>query len=404
MRILLLTQWFQPEPALKGQPFAEALVKRGHAVQVLTGFPNYPSGRLYPGYKLRAYKTETINGIRIVRTFLYPSHSNNKFGRVLNYLSFALSATFFGLLFLNRPDIIYVYHPPATIMFPAIILKLIYRVPVVLDIQDMWPDTLKSTDIINSHVLLDLIGFACRIFYKLVDRIVVLSPGFRDLLKKRGVPENKVKVIYNWCDEASILDTTKRTELDRRETSQYFRVVYAGNIGKAQALETVIRAAQIIQQKYSAIRITLIGNGTEKNELIALAKELNVNNVEFIPFVLPTKIGRYLSEADALLVHLKKDLLFSITIPSKTQAYMAMGKPIIMAVSGDAADLIKKANAGICIEPQNPKALAEAILSLSKCSRDNLRKIGFSGRDFYLNELSINVGVNRFVELFYELT
>jgi glycosyltransferase involved in cell wall biosynthesis len=403
MRILLLTQWFQPEPAIKGLPFAKALAKKGHVVEVLTGFPNYPGGKLYPGYKLSMFKTEYRDGIRIIRTFLYPSHSNSRIGRFLNYLTFALSAMFLGPIFIKKPDIIYVYHPPVTIMLPATVLKLIYRIPVVIDIQDMWPDTLKATGMVNSQNLINIIGVFCKLFYNLADHIVVLSPGFKNILRNRGVLEDKISVIYNWCDEESILNGGNRFEYYGQKKDKHFKVVYAGNLGKAQALETIIEAAKIINQISSDIKFLLIGDGTQRKHLIDLAKKLKVDNIEFIPFVPLNKIDAYLSEADVLLVHLKNDPLFSITIPSKTQAYMAIGKPIVMAVNGDASNLIKKANAGICIEPQNPEALAEAIMVLSKYDCDELRELGSSARTFYLKELSLDAGVNKFINLFQEL-
>ncbi len=402
MKILFLSQWFQPEPMFKGMPFVRELKKRGHEVEVITGFPNYPTGKLYPGYKLQLIKIERFEGVKIVRTFLYPSHDKNKIKRILNYLSFSISASLLGPFLLSKPDVIYVYHPPITIIIPALILKMIFSVPVVLDIQDMWPDTLKSTGMLCSEYILKLLDFFCRLSYKLVDKIVVLSPGFKKLLIKRGVKEKKIEVIYNWCEENSILNYSSNNKEEKLNNNNFY-VVYAGNLGLAQALETILKAAKIIRGEAPNIKFLFIGTGTEEMKLKQLAKANKLDNVYFYPYVPPDKMGEFISKADIMLVHLKKDPLFEITIPSKTQAYMAYGKPILMCVSGDAADLVKNAKAGITAEPENESEIANAIQKLYYEKRDVLNGYGKVGKNYYMEYLSLNVGVTKFEKLFTEL-
>lgn len=157
IRVLLLTQWFDPEPTFKGLVFARALVEKGFDVEVITGFPNYPGGKVYPGYKIKILQKEQIDGVSVVRVPLYPSHDKNKLGRILNYVSFSTSLVLYGL-FSKRPDVIYSYHPPLTVGVASAVIGFFRRVPVVNDIQDMWPDTLSSTGMISNRRVLSVVG------------------------------------------------------------------------------------------------------------------------------------------------------------------------------------------------------------------------------------------------------
>ena len=207
MRILFVTQWFDPEPTFKGLAFARELTRLGHQVQVLTGFPNYPGGKVYPGYRVRLLQRESIDGIDIVRVPLYPSHSRSSVGRIANYVSFAAAATFIGPLVVTRPDVIYAYHPPATVGMPALVLRLIFGARLVYDIQDMWPDTVTATGMLRAGWMIRLLSGWCQFIYRHADHLTVLSPGFKRALISRGVESAKISVIYNWCDEAHIVRT-----------------------------------------------------------------------------------------------------------------------------------------------------------------------------------------------------
>ena len=196
-KVLLVTQWFDPEPTFKGLLFAKELSKRGFDVEVLTGFPNYPGGKIYSGYKLKFFQKEIHDGVRVIRLPLYPSHDKNKIGRILNYLSFAISASIYGVLFAKKPSLIYAYHPPLTTGLAALIIKFFRRAPVVYDIQDIWPDSLSATGMINNKSILKVISWLCNRVYSSVDKIVVLSEGFRKKLVDRNVPSSKIKLIFN---------------------------------------------------------------------------------------------------------------------------------------------------------------------------------------------------------------
>lgn len=399
MKILLLTQWFDPEPTFKGLAFAKELKRQGHDVEVLTGFPNYPGGKIYDGYKLKLYQREEVDGISILRVALYPNHDSSALKRIFNYISFAFMAMLFGIFATKKADVIYAYHPPLTVGIAAIFIKLFRRIPIVYDIQDMWPDTLKATGMLNNEKLLEIIGSVCKFVYKFVDHIVVLCPGFKKILIQRGVPKEKVTVIYNWCDEASLTQSDP-AKLEYQQLMQdKFNVVFAGNMGKAQALDSILDVAKRITN-YSDIQFILVGAGTEKEHLEKRVATEIISNVVFIPRMPMNEVGGILKLSDLLLVHLKKDPLFEITVPSKTQAYMAMGKPVLMAVSGDAAHLIEKSQSGAIAVSENVESIEQAILHIYHLNDFEKAQMGKNARQFYLEELSLETGVKQFIKIF----
>lgn len=402
VRVLLLTQWFEPEPAFKGLVFARELQRQGFEVEVLTGFPNYPGGRLYPGYRVRWLQREVLDGIPVTRVPLYPSHDQSAFRRVLNYASFAASVTLWGLVGLRRPDVIYAYHPPLTVGMAAALLRLLRGIPVVYDIQDLWPDTLRATGMIGNERVLRLVGAVCQWVYKRIDHITVLSPGFKRLLAERGVPKDKLTVVPNWADEKALAEP-HGTLPGHFPGPDRFTVLFAGNMGRAQALGTVLGAAERLQQQGSRVTFVLLGAGLEVENLKTEAARRQLGNVIFFPAVPMAEVGLYLQAADALLVHLKHDPLFSITIPSKTQAYLAVGKPVLMGVEGDAADMVAQADAGVAFEPESPEALARAAEHLAVLGPEALAQMGARGRAFYREQLSLEVGVAQFGAIFRRL-
>lgn len=399
MRILLLTQWFDPEPTFKGLLFARELAARGHEVEVLTGFPNYPGGKVYPGYQIRPWVREQIDGINVLRVALYPSHNNSGLHRVFNYASFALSAAVIGTTLIRKPDVMYVYHPPITVGFAAAVIGFLRRTPFVYDIQDLWPDTVAASGMMSNPAALGLLGSLCKFVYRCASHITVLSPGFKETLAGRGVPPGKIDVIYNWCDEKVFnVDYESGERLASRVDK--LSILFAGTMGTAQGLESVLQAAQICQHTAPTAEFDFVGGGVERAKLERMAEEMQLENVRFMPRQPMHAMGGILAGADVLLVHLKDDLLFRITIPSKTQAYLAAGKPILMGVRGDAADLVKRSQSGVLCEPGDPQSIAEAVKELAGAGPERLAAMGHNGRAFYDRELSISSGVEKFDRVF----
>ncbi len=400
-RILLLTQWFEPEPTFKGLVFARELVARGYEVEVVTGFPNYPGGEIYPGWKISWRRHEKIEGVEITRVALYPSHDDAPLRRIANYSSFAASALLYCLFSARRADVVYAYQL-LTVGVVAALAKTFRGSRAVFDIQDVWPDTLRATGMVSSDGVMSAVGKAAAWVYRRMDAIVVLSPGFRQLLIDRGVPAEKIEVIYNWSDERALAQGGEVTP--ESPGNERFRIVFAGNMGKAQALNAVLDAASQLEATAPRISFIFIGGGVESESLRAKATERGLHNVIFLPRVPVTEIGAILRSADALLVHLKSDPLFSITIPGKTQAYMAIGKPMLLAVQGDAAALVTRAQCGVLAEPESPESIAAAAMELAALPGRELSAMGERARAFYRENLAISVGVEKFASLFERVT
>jgi colanic acid biosynthesis glycosyl transferase WcaI len=379
--------------------FTRELVQQGFDVEFVTGFPNYPGGKVYAGYKIKLIQRECIDGVHITRLPLYPNHGQSAIKRILNYASFAASALFYGLFMAKRADVMYAYHPPLTVGIAASLIRWVRGIPLVYDIQDMWPDTLRATGMLNNPRALALVGRVCDWVYKRVDQLVVLSPGFKRLLVQRGVPEGKIDVIYNWADESALMSPEGALPA-AFPAADRFRVVFAGNMGKAQALDAVLDAAAILQARGSRASLVMLGGGVEVRRLKTRALEMKLGNVVFLPPVPMSEVGTVLAAADVLLVHLRRDPLFEITIPSKTQAYMAVGRPLLMAVNGDAADLVRQANCGLTAESENPLALADAVDRLAAMPADEMSTMGENASRYYREALGLNVGVSKFAEVF----
>jgi glycosyltransferase involved in cell wall biosynthesis len=392
-----VTQWFDPEPgAIRGLPLARWLAARGHEVQVLTGVPNYPGGRIYPGYRMRLWQREVMDGISVLRVPLYPSHDASAAGRVANYTSFALSAATLGAALVRGGDVAYVYHPPPTVGLPALVLKAFRGMPFVYHIADMWPESVVESGMLqNTYVrsgVERLLAAWCAAMYQQAAAITVLSPGFKRLLVARGVPPEKIHVIYNWTDEALFRPCARDETLanDLGLTGR-FNFVYAGNLGAFQGLETVIRAAARVQHE-PAIQILIVGTGQREAALKAYARELGADNVRFLGRREYWEMPKIYALADVLLVHLRDLPFFAATIPSKAQVSLSCGRPVLMAVRGDAADLVRRAGAGATCLPEDDAEMADALVKLAHTDHRELEEMGANGRAAYLDNMSLDVG------------
>lgn len=393
----MLTQLFQPEPnLLKGIEFAKGMTNLGHSVQVLTSFPNYPLGKIYPGYRRSLYSYDLIDDISIVRVPHYIDHSGSGFKRALSYISFAMAACIPGIFLIKKPDIVHVYQGPATLVFSALFIKFFLRVPYVLDVQDIWPQSVVGSGMLKYKFIVPLLSYWSDLTYRFATKIIVLSPGYKNEILKRGVPENKIDVVFNWCDSKQERDIVRHDSATSLPIDGFFNVVYAGNFGKVQALESLLGAANLLKHELPRLRVTLVGDGVEKKRLEALVKEGGIGNVFFMPRQSTVEINSILTKADALVIHLRADPLSSIGIPQKTQAYLASGRPIIMATGlGDAADMVKIAKAGIFCDQESEIGIAEAICTLFNMPLEEREQMGVNGREFYENNLSYLLGVKK---------
>lgn len=401
MRILIITQIFKPELSLV-LPLAKGLKQRGHDVQVLTGFPNYPGGKVYPGYKIRLWQGETIDDLPVLRVALYPSHDNSSFRRAVNYASFAFSSASIGLLLSKTPDVVYAYDSLGNIGLTALSFRLFRGIPFVYNIVDLFPDTMAVSEMFYRKSVFGVMGKWCLFVYKHASRIVVQSPGIKNTLLSRGVPGDKIDLVYNWCP-----DEDEIRPLDRDETLAHnlgmanrFNVVFAGNIGNAQGLDAVLDAAHMVAGQCPVIQLVIVGNGVKTAHLRSRIIDEKLANVLFLPWCSAKDIAAILALSDIALVHLKDEPLFRITIPSKTQAYMSAGKPILMGVRGDAAEIVQRSKAGNTCVPGDPESIAESIKAFFKMSQMERDLMGKCGRQFYQKELSISRAVQKFENIF----
>ena len=397
MRILLLTPLFQPEPNhLKGLAFAQRLMKDGHHIEVLTCFPNYPGGRVYPGYKIRLVQREVIGGVPVTRVAMYPSHDNSALRRLLTYVTFALTATLLGPFLFRRFDIVHVCQGPGTIALPGLVVAFTHRAKLVLDIQDIWPESVSSSGMLRSRFLLWILEKWAEATYRLADAIIVLSNGYKRTICARGALSTKTHVIFNWSDESVGQEVSGPPDhfLSLRSAGRSI-VLFAGTMGRVQALDAVIDAAELLQSTNPKLHFAFVGGGVDVDRLRTLAATKRLANVSFFPRVDGSVMKSIYSCTDALLIHLRKDFLGTIGIPQKTQAYLAAGKPVIMAVDGEAADVVKTANAGIVCVPEDPQSIATAIQQLFALSSGERDELGKNGQRYYRENMSFEIGLRK---------
>jgi len=390
MRILYLTQWFAPEPMLiKGTDFVRKLESAGHRVHVATGFPNYPGGKIYPGFRIRPWQHDTIEGVSITRLPLYPSHDGSAVGRALNYLSFFISALIYGVIRGRNFDLVYVYHPPITVGLAAALFAPLYGKPFVIEIQDLWPDTVVASGMRGTGRIARVLGALCDFVYRRATRVIAQSYGMKARLQERGVPAGKLAVVRNWAETAS----TPLSEVRARDASAPLRLLYAGNLGRVQRLDLVIRAIALARSRGVAVELSMIGGGIETERLKALADEAGDGAVHFLERVSVGELARRIAEFDVLLLHLAADPLFTITIPSKTQFYLSTGMPIVAGIDGEAAQILADSGAALVVPAEDVEGLTNAFATLAALSPTALAEMGARGRAFYDAELSVDRGM-----------
>jgi glycosyltransferase involved in cell wall biosynthesis len=402
MRVLLISQFYPPEPFFRHE-IASYLAQRGHRVTTITAFPNYPQGKVYKGYRQRPWQWEEIEGARVLRLPLFPDHSKSGLRRALSYFSFAASASCFGSALCGPADVAWVYDPPLVTGIPALWIKRLRRIPFVFEIQDLWPETLEATGMVRSRAVLRIVDSLADRIYRQASGIIVSAPGMADTLVEKGVARSKVHLIPNWIDETLFRPLPSDPAVaERFGMAGKFNVVFAGNLGLAQCLETVLDAARELSDVHD-VQFVIAGDGVQEKPLKDMTQALRLRNVIFLgrqPLELMPKL---FAASDALLVHLKRDPLFRITIPAKTNAYLACGRPIIMAVEGDAARLVDEARAGVTCKAEDPKGLAEAVRKLHEMDAGQRATLGISGRSYFLQHCAKEVLLPKYERLFSDV-
>lgn len=394
-RLTFLTQWFEPEPTTAPVWIAEAMRDEGWDIGVLTGVPNYPDGVVHAGYSPRRRMTEVRRGLRITRTPLYPSHDSSALGRIANYISWALSSAVLGRRVLRGSDAVLVYSSPATAALGALLARVRHSVPFVLLIQDLWPDSIFASGFLNRPLIRravePLVDLFVRWTYRNAFAIAVITPGMRAKLLDRGVPADKVHVVYNWVDETIFVPSEPRGELRTAAgiAPDACVFLYAGNVGAAQALEPLVDAFVGVDRAH----LVILGDGIRRPDLMKRAE--GVPNVHFLAPAPLARMTALQADADVLVVSLSDDPLFTITMPSKTQASLAAGRPVLAVAAGDVATVVADAEAGVTVPPGDVAAARAAIEHLVSLGPEGRARLGERSRRYYETHMAKSVGARR---------
>lgn len=391
MRVLFLTQWFEPEPAFKGAAFAAALIAEGMEVEVATAFPNYPGGKLYPGYRITPYRRDRQWPFPVHRLPIWPSHDRSSIGRILNYASFFLSSLAFGLFNARRFDAIYVYHPPVTPALAAAIFGAVHRRPFIVEIQDLWPDSVAASGM-GGATIPSILGKICDFVYRRAALVIAQSDGMKARLAERGVPPEKLHRLYNWSTYIPAAPSEPPVEIDGWDEDA-INFVYGGNLGQAQSLGFVVDAFIRARPANEKVRLHLFGHGVERDLLARRIAAAGANHIVLHDPVSRAKMDRIFDRADALVLHLNGKSLYDITIPSKLQHYLSVGKPVLAGVSGEAAAMLQESGAALVCPPEDVDAMVAAVGTIAASPDASRDEMGRKGRAFYDRNLAMERAV-----------
>ena len=368
MRILFLSHYFPPEGMRRPRarsPIASDGLPRAHDVTVLTCVPNHPKGVVYAGYRNHLRRVEDVEGIRVVRVFTYLAANAGTWGRIANYLLYMLGAVFFGF-FERRPDMVIATSPQFFCGWAGVLLATFRRLPFLLEIRDLWPESISAVEAMQSRIMLRLIEKLERWMYRAAWHIVTVGEAYRNRLIASGIDQSRVSVIMNGVDRERFFPREKNRALaERFGVADRFVVTYCGTIGLAHGLDVVLRAGALLRERGRLqIVFLLVGDGARLDDLRDGAKQRGLDNVRFTGNIDKNLIPDVLALSDVCLVHLRESETFTVVMPSKIFEAAAMARPIILGIRGFAEAFVRKAGCGLCIEPENEEELVEAVLRL----------------------------------------
>jgi colanic acid biosynthesis glycosyl transferase WcaI len=395
MRILVVAQYFWPE-SFGINDVVLGLRERGHEVVVLAGMPNYPKGELYPGYGWFTPARQHMDGIPVFRAPQVTRGKSKNWRLALNYLTFALSASVLGPLYCRgRFDAVLVYQPsPVTVGLPGLVMGRLKRAPVLFWIQDLWPETLEAVGVRPGSITARIGAAVSDYIHQRCDLLLAQSRAYEAALAARGISPERIAYLPNAADEKfRPLADAPPPEMLRGIDG--FRIVFAGNIGSAQSFETVVDAATRLRDERH-IRWVVLGDGNMRgwleSEVKARGLEATVHVLGWHP---PESMPAAFAHADALLVTLRPDPIFGLTVPSKVQVYLACGRPILAALNGEGASLLNKSGAGLVAQAGDGQALAECALRLSRMSVEERAGMGRAARAYFEAEFDRSLLLGR---------
>ncbi len=407
MRILIYSYNYYPEPigiAPLMTELAEGLVKRGHQVRVVTAMPNYPERQIYKEYRGKWYQTEYKNGVEIQRSYVWIRPQPNLLDRMLLDASYVFTS-FFPALFGWRPDVILSTSPSLPSCLPTALLGVLHSCPVVLNLQDILPEAAVHVGLLKNKWLIRAFALLEKFAYSSATKISVIADGFVDNLRAKGVPGRKIVQIPNWVDTNFIRPLSKENNAFRvkHNLEGKFVISYSGNIALTQGLETVVKAAAMLRH-IPEIAFVIVGEEKGLQRLQNACHESGADNVLLLPFQPRKALPEMLAAADVGLVVQKKNVI-SFNMPSKIQVLLASGRALIASVpkNGTAARAIKQSGGGVIVPPEDPQALANAILDLYQ-HPEKVKTLGYSSRKFAVEQYSFEQALSQYESLFYSLT
>ncbi len=379
--ILIVSQYFWPED-IRLNELAIGLAERGHNVTVLTGLPNYPTGKIFPTHGWRGPWTETYEGVRVIRAPLIPRGRKSKIGLVLNYFSFALTASVLALFrAAKRYDAVFVYEiSPVTVGFPGMVASLKARAPMFLWVLDLWPESLSASGMMNSPLADKVASWLARKVYAGSDVILATSLGFETSIRRVAGEQREVRWFPQWEDLRK--DTAPIDEAGLPVLPKGFKVVFTGNVGASQDFETVVGTANLLKDRKD-IQFVIVGDGHKLDWVREqVARHGLSETFQCLGRFPSSTMPAFYRRADALLISLRDEPAFAVTVPAKLQSYLAAGKPLVSSVSGEVKKIVRDSGAGIGVDAGSPEALAAAIAELVAKTPAERAEMGRRGRAY----------------------
>ena len=397
MKILIITQYFWPEN-FKINDLSIGLKERGHEVSILTGIPNYPKGKFYGTYSFWKNNDEEWNGIKIYRSKIFPRGSGG-IRLMLNYLSFMFFCSLKVFFIKEKFDKIFVYEPsPITVGFPAIVAGKKMKIPFYFWVQDLWPESLSAAGGIKNKYILGAFDWMTKQIYRKSKKILVQSNGFIEYINKQGDFSDKI-IYYPNTAEAFFKPMTPQEEYINK-LPKGFKLLFAGNLGEAQGIGTLIKAAKIVKEREININWVFLGDGRQKENYISEIKENNLEkDVHFLGAFAGETMPYFFACVDGLIVSLKKETIFSLTIPGKTQSYLACRKPIIASLDGEGARIIEEASCGFASPAENVDILVKNVIAFYQLSEEERLQMGSNSEKYFKEHFEREILLDKLIKI-----
>lgn len=382
MKITIVCQYFYPEE-FKVNDLAEEWVKRGHEVTVLTGKPNYPKGKILSGYKFWGIQEENYKGARVIRIPLIPRGKGGGLRLMMNYFSYVFFASLYVLTHRIETDRIFCFETsPVFQMYPALLLKKRTEASASIWIQDLWPESVAAASNLKNGFIMNLLSKLVKGIYRRTDILFVQSPAFYESVLDKGNFNDKLVYVPNWAEDVFMKKSCSSKKYEHLMPNG-FKVMFAGNIGAAQDFASIIQAAALTRH-IPEIKWVIVGDGRMKADIEQKVKSLKLNETFLFLGRFPVEeMPDFFALADTMLVSLKEEYIFSLTIPSKVQAYMASGKPIVTMLSGIGNKILKEADCGLTAESGDFKTLAENVIAMYRKTEEERLQLGMNGQTYY---------------------